>query len=225
MNPANPLAHVLVMDTETSGPVPGRDAVLALAIVPAVAHASVGEFSVYIKPHPTPEFDPVARRFFQKYEDKWMRHGVSLASAMDQLSDYLEKLPTGTWMLAGHNIGFDAAFFKPLLPLLRPEASARLSHRMIDTHTLLQCLSWQGLIAPEDCGSERALHRFEVSPPPELRHTALGDALATRELLAKLVPYFQTDSSGARAGHFASQYTVTSAPRLTLVKEPLAGPS
>ena len=66
----------------------------------------------------------------------------------------------------------------------------QFSHRSIDTHTLLWTLASLGMVPPSACSSDGAFGHYKVSPPKELRHTALGDALATRDLLEAILDDF-----------------------------------
>ena len=62
----------------------------------------------------------------------------------------------------------------------------RLSHRVIDTHSLLWFSAQNGLIPVEACSSDGAFSYFTCEPPSHLRHSALGDAIATKHLLNQL---------------------------------------
>ncbi len=88
--------------------------------------------------------------------------------------------------LAGHNIAFDLAFISRLYRLNKRQPPKSLTYRTIDTHSLLWLHVQKGDI-PESCVSlSSALSYFEIEIPKE-RHRALADAIATRELLHKLL--------------------------------------
>jgi DNA polymerase III epsilon subunit-like protein len=64
------------------------------------------------------------------------------------------------------------------------------SHRTVDTHSLMWALVVRGRLPPTVRGSDAAFAHFGIAPDPDARHTALGDALATRELLLRLIDLF-----------------------------------
>src|SRR6267142_2412170 len=111
---------------------------------------------------------------------------VSPTLALERASEYLRSLSTsGLATPVGHNVGFDVAFLRKLAFLAGKEEVAELSHRAIDTHTILYMLYLKGLLPREALSSDGAFRHFDVKPTNGDRHTALGDALATRELLLK----------------------------------------
>jgi DNA polymerase-3 subunit epsilon len=90
-------------------------------------------------------------------------------------------------VLVGHNVAFDrgflAVFFARQEHLLEP----RISHRIIDTHSLAAALRDAGKLKVESLSSSALFSHFGILIPEEKRHTALGDALGTFELYWKLV--------------------------------------
>ena len=86
----------------------------------------------------------------------------------------------------GHNIAFDIAFLQRLYRLAGATYAADFSHRTVDTHSLLWALMSAGKL-PDVRSSDAAFAHFDIAPPPALRHTALGDAVATRELVERLL--------------------------------------
>mgnify|MGYP001608867504 CR=1 FL=1 len=85
-------------------------------------------------------------------------------------------------MLVGHNVGFDYSFLKQLVATTGHERLPKLSHRSVDTHSLLRCLAWLGRIPVSACSSDGALAHFGIDVADGERHTALGDARATLRL-------------------------------------------
>jgi len=65
-----------------------------------------------------------------------------------------------------------------------------VSHRSVDTHSLLKLLSWMGRIPEAACSSDGALAHFGVVVPVPERHTALGDARATVKLARAIYEEF-----------------------------------
>jgi DNA polymerase-3 subunit epsilon len=90
-------------------------------------------------------------------------------------------------VLAGHNVGFDQAFLSAFLESRGRTLEPRFSHRLVDTHSIAAALRDAGRLPLENLSSSALFAHFRIEPPPERRHTALGDALATFELYWKLV--------------------------------------
>jgi DNA polymerase III epsilon subunit-like protein len=90
--------------------------------------------------------------------------------------------------LLGHNIAFDQNFLGAFFKSQGREIEPRFNHRSIDTHALAAGLRDAGRLPSDLRLSSGALFSFfGIAPEPELRHTALGDALATHHLYWKLV--------------------------------------
>src|SRR6267142_1287442 len=174
---------LVVIDIETSGLNPFMHEPLALGIVPV--SQAVSPFQIYIRP-PSINWTDYAKGVFSGYADAWEREAVSPTLALERASEYLRSLSTsGLATPVGHNVGFDVAFLRKLAFLAGKEEVAELSHRAIDTHTILYMLYLKGLLPREALSSDGAFRHFDVKPTNGDRHTALGDALATRELLLK----------------------------------------
>lgn len=119
---------------------------------------------------------------------------MSVADAYDEIDSYLaELLPNDVATLVGHNVGFDLAFLRKLAHIGQQPSLPRISHRSIDTHTLLYLASvnhdW-----PSALSSDAAFELLHVMPEISERHTALGDAIATRQLFIKLMDALSIES-------------------------------
>lgn len=175
---------LVVVDLETSGVNPFRHDVLAVALVPLSVEASPQVF--YVRPD-TIEWSEYARRNFEKYSSEWEVSAIAPEAACDAIEAYLASTFGGRNVTpVGHNVGFDVAFLRRLAFLGGREQLAGLSHRAVDTHTLLYTLALQGLIPNEAVTSDGAFKHFGVKVDDKSRHTALGDAQATKELVSKL---------------------------------------
>ncbi|MDQ6987932.1 MAG: hypothetical protein Q9M25_09030, partial [Mariprofundaceae bacterium] len=64
---------------------------------------------------------------------------------------------------------------------------AVFSHRVLDTAGILRFLALSGKISISGAGSTAAFEYFNIDIKSSERHTALADALATGQLLTKLV--------------------------------------
>jgi DNA polymerase-3 subunit epsilon len=91
-------------------------------------------------------------------------------------------------VLVAHNAAFDMRF----LTLEQDRAGVRFDHPVLDTVLLAAHLHGQTDSLTLDALAER----FAVEIPPEARHTALGDSLATAEVLLRL--FDMLEASGVR---------------------------
>jgi DNA polymerase III epsilon subunit-like protein len=89
--------------------------------------------------------------------------------------------------LVGHNIAYDQAFLGAFLESQGRTLEPRFSHRTVDTHSIALALRDAGRLPLDDLGLSSLLDHFAIQVPPDKRHTALGDSLATFELYWKLV--------------------------------------
>lgn len=177
---------LLTVDVETTGPDPFVHQLLAASIVPF--DLNVKPITIYVRHDAQPTWTEPARTFFQRYRTEWSDRAVPPEQAAQELSDYLLRLAgPKEFSLVGHNVGFDLSFLKGLWP---GRAIPRVSHRTIDTHTMLRVLAWMGRVPESACTSSGAFEYFGVAQDARTRHTALGDALATRELFLRLMEEF-----------------------------------
>jgi DNA polymerase III epsilon subunit-like protein len=179
---------LVIVDLETSGVNPFAHEVLAVGLVPM--NDELPSTTVYVRP-PEIRWSEYARKNFAKYEVAWEAQALGPTEACAQIEDYLATTFGGAQTTAiGHNIGFDIAFLRKLAFLGGRDELAGLSHRAIDTHTLLYVLAALGRVPDACVTSTGAFRQFGIEVPEAERHTALGDAQATRELLRKLLPLF-----------------------------------
>jgi DNA polymerase III epsilon subunit-like protein len=179
---------LLAIDVETTGPDPFVHQILAASIVPFDLNAQ--PVTVYVRHEAPLNWTEPARDFFLKYRAEWQDRAVPPERAAEVLADYLMRLNGPRELhFVGHNVGFDLSFLKRLW---RGQAIPRVSHRTIDTHTMLRVLAWMGRIPESACTSSGAFEFFDVAPDTRTRHTALGDALATRDLFLRLMDEFES---------------------------------
>ena len=101
--------HLVAIDTETGGLIPGYHALLSLAAVPTW---EAEPFHVHIWPDGH-EIDPDSLKGSGYDVDLWRdRKAVRLATALELFREWLEKAPVEPWKLLplAHNAGFDRAF-------------------------------------------------------------------------------------------------------------------
>jgi DNA polymerase-3 subunit epsilon len=178
------LRRVVVFDTEAGGLDPLRHSLMSVGFVD---FSGAHRLEVYVL-EPDVQFEPEAMAV-NGIDLHWLRaNGLSPAEACDRIEAFLDGLGMGRpLMMAGHNIAFDLAYMRRLYTLAGRPLPRDFSHRSLDTHTLLYAWACAGRLPPEARSSDGAFKHFGVAPPPHLRHTALGDAVATRDLLAHLL--------------------------------------
>lgn len=177
------LSRLIAVDVETSGPDPFVHSLLAVALVPLAK--IVDPLTVFVR-HGNPVWTTVGKDYFSLYRSEWEMNSVSSCDAYERIATYLESYPTESMMFVGHNVGFDFSFLKGLAHGVGKEGYPNLSHRTIDTHSLLQVLYWRGDIPESACTSSGAFEHFLIEIPRRERHTALGDATATAKLFERV---------------------------------------
>lgn len=179
---------LLVVDLETSGINPFRHDVLAVGLVPLLER--VAPAVIYVRPNEI-QWSNYARRNFDKYVADWEAGAMPPSNACEAIERYLAQAFPGKQVTpVGHNIGFDVAFLRKLAFLGGRDELATISHRAVDTHTMLYLLFLKGRVPSSALSSEGAFYHFGIEVPEAARHTAIGDALATRELVLRLFELF-----------------------------------
>ena len=176
--------RVVVVDTETGGLDPLYHSILSVGLVSGDGRKQL-EFYVAepeIVTHPRSmainRLDPAVIA----------AEGLDPVAACERIDRFLESLEVPRpVMMVGHNIAFDIAFLRRMYRLAGRPLPVDFGHRTVDTHTLMWSLVARGKLPPHVRGSDAAFAHFDIAPPPEKRHTALGDAIATRDLLERLL--------------------------------------
>ncbi len=174
--PLEALTYV-IFDTETTGLLPDRDAVVQIGAVRAVGRRLVaGEvFDTLVDPgRPI----PATATKVHGIDDAMVRG----APAMDEAGARFLEFAEGA-VLVAHNAPFDMAF-------LRRHAAAtgaRFDHPVLDTVLLGAALFGRDGRLTLDALAER----LGIAIPPGGRHTALGDARATAAVFLKMLAVFE----------------------------------
>lgn len=177
--------NLLVIDLETTGPNPIRHDVLAVGLVPL--HDATRGAVVYVRPT-EPRWSPFAIANFKKFSIDWEEQAIDPVAACEAIESYLRREFVGAEVTPiGHNIGFDVAFLRKLAFTGGRDELQLLSRRALDTHTMLYLLHLQGRVPAGALTSDGAFEHFGIQVTEEARHTALGDARATRELVIRLL--------------------------------------
>lgn len=180
--PINLFDNVITIDTETGGLDPQWHAVLQVAIVASRGRELVVDIA-----------DTIGERTPKAMEVNgidWSRHletALSPGQAVREIEDFLAKVRAtapGKLIVAGHHTAFDVGFIRRLFELAGREVPIS-TFRSVDTQTLLFQEFCRGKLPQEALGLSAACDHYCIQH--EGRHTALGDARATRELLVRLL--------------------------------------
>lgn len=177
-----------VIDTETTGLDPDRDAVVSVAVVPVHGQTVRRDLARQILIDPGRAIPPQATSV-HGLTDTDVVGGPDLAGALAELSTML-----ADGIVVGHNVDFDLAFLA---------AGGFVADEQLDTLAVSRLL-WR---RP---GSRHTLDRFaqRLGVVPMDRHSALGDAIATAEALVACLPMLAErglDSPQAVALAYAAQ--------------------
>jgi DNA polymerase III subunit epsilon len=184
MNPR--LKNLLVIDVETTGLSLASDQITALALVPLDSTKQV--FEAYVRTSETKEkLSGAARKYFGYYQARWEECAAPPATVLERLLLYIAQNFVGPVTLVGHNVSFDQAFLRKLAAEQEIDLESSISHRSVDTHSWLYLLYSAGEIPKEALSSSGAFREFAISVDNGTRHTALGDALGTRDLVLSLL--------------------------------------
>ncbi|WP_419939302.1 exonuclease domain-containing protein [Candidatus Palauibacter sp.] len=184
MTRTDSLQKLVAIDVETSGINPFRHQILSLAFVPV--DPSKSSLELYVN-EGEPEWQRTAAGYFEESRPAWEACGLSANDACAALSSYIETAFGDQITVVGHNVGFDVAFLRQLAFRAGLDQLPLISHRVIDTHTILYLLHLSGVIPKNALSSEGAFRYFDIRPPASARHTALGDAMATRKLFIRVL--------------------------------------
>ncbi|MBU0551587.1 3'-5' exonuclease [Myxococcota bacterium] len=171
-----------VLDTETGGLDPLQHSLLTVGLVSGDGATQVELLIREPQIHAEPRALAINHVDLAQIEAE----GLSPTLACVAIEGFLGTLPEGA-MMVGHNVAFDIAFLRRLYGLAARPIPKALSHRSVDTHSLLWALARAGRLPMTATGSDGAFAHFQIAPPPDLRHTALGDAIATRDLVERLL--------------------------------------
>ena len=179
----------LFIDTETGGLDPARHSLLSVAFVVGDASGARRSVEILLK-HPEYVTDEAAmsvNRIDLARHDAMALDADSALAVMDVFLQQFFPCRHEPAVLVGHNVAFDQAFLRAWWEAQGRDFEARFGHRTVDTHAVASALRDAGKLDLEHLDSDELFAHFGIEVPPEARHTALGDALATFELYWKLV--------------------------------------
>ena len=174
--------NYVIIDTETGGLDPSKHSLISVGLVSACG-TRMDEFIVK---EPTLMADPRSMAIHGITEHTINEHGLTPDDAVDRFEAFFNNMD-GPVLLVGHNISFDLSFIKRLYRLTNRTQPRKISHRSLDTHTLLWTGIQLGIFPSSTNTSDGAFSHFDIEPPADKRHTALGDAIATQKLVDEIM--------------------------------------
>lgn len=179
----------LFLDSETGGTDAGKYSLLSLGLVLAHGSSQIAQTEILVG-HDSYMVNAKALEVNRIDLVAHHRRALEPMKAWEAMQNFLAPYfePNDRIVLVGHNIAFDQSFLRAFLESIGQSFQTRFSHRSIDTHSIAAALQDAGRIpAAVSLSSNGLFEHFKIAVPPEKRHTALGDALATFELYWRLV--------------------------------------
>jgi DNA polymerase-3 subunit epsilon len=172
------LDDFVAVDFETTGLDAGRDAAVAVAVVPFRGGEPIGGYETLVNPGRT---IPAASTRIHGITDEMVMAAPRLGEVLDEIEALL-----GDHAVVGHGVAFDLAIL---------ERARRVHHRPPLPNTALCTMRLAAALHPGwmDVTLEALARRLRV--PVVGRHTARGDALVAGALMLGLLPEL------ARRGH------------------------
>ena len=186
----------IIIDTETSGLWPGHNGLIEFAAAIVGQDLQIMDtISIDIKPPETTEIDPVSLKI-NKFTPARIAAGTPYDEAASAILTFINNYFTHTSpIFVGQFYPFDYAFIVQLFVETgrTKELSEFMSNRFIDTKSAAMLAN----IRAEHQGSPKPFPSTSLSSPGGLKdkfsvksyeaHTALGDVLATHEVLVGLI--------------------------------------
>lgn len=180
----NPLVFI---DTETGGLDPEKHSLLSIALVVWKRDEGIiASKELFIKSQEY-SFTKEAQKINKFDKAQHEINALEPKDVISQIELFLSKYYPALKEieLAGHNTQFDVAFLKTFLKQNNRSFNQLFSHRIVDTYSLLKLLTDAALIPEGINSSAKAFSYYKIKV--ENRHSALGDAIATANLYAKMV--------------------------------------
>lgn len=167
--PGEPARYV-VLDLETTGLDPLRDAIVEIGAVQFSDGAEANVFSAIVNPGRSVPEDVTA---LTGITDEDVVGGLDLREALDLLLDFI-----GDDVLVVHNVGFDMAFLS---------SACRACGVQVPSNRCMDTLMLARKTLPKSAGKslKQLVERFDVSV--DRLHRAVDDCRATREVYVRLL--------------------------------------
>lgn len=188
--PIEPLKHpYLFLDTETGGLDPGKHSLLSMGFVVGDEGVVRHSLEILIKHDAYVVSGGGLRvnRIDLVEHDAIALEPVEAMAVLDVFLQQYFPCAKEPITLVGHNVAFDRDFLGVFFAELGRPLEPRISHRLVDTHSIASALRDAGKLDIENLSSSALFAHFGIEIPEDKRHTALGDALGTFELYWKLV--------------------------------------
>ena len=200
------MTKLLVIDTETTGTNPFLHSMLSFAAV-VWTDGEIGEtVEVLIADYGNTVLDPEAMAINGIDIGRHRQSGLTAEYAVATINGFISRnfdLDNEQQVsVAGHNVGFDIAFVKQLYNAVGANYDSLYSHRVLDTASVVTFLSLAGKLPLRGASSSSVFAYFGIGVPVGLRHTARGDAIATAQLLTRLLSLETSISANPAWGHF-----------------------
>ncbi|NOC44957.1 MULTISPECIES: PolC-type DNA polymerase III [unclassified Ruegeria] len=167
----------VVFDTETTGLLPHKDEIVQIGAVRVLNGKIVQGEHLDMLVDPGIPIPPASTKV-HKISDRMVQGAPDIAEAGRVFHQFSRDA-----VIVAHNAPFDMAFLRRHAKRMGVE----WDHPILDT-VLLSAV----LFGASDTHTLDALcERLEITIPEALRHTALGDAIATAEALIKVLPILQ----------------------------------
>ena len=167
----------VVFDTETTGLDPARDEICQIAGVRVVGTRAVETECFDTLVHPGRRI-PAQSTAIHRIDDAMVADAPAVGAALSRFQAY-----AAGCVLVAHNAPFDMAFLKRR----EAEIGQVFDQPVLDTVLLSAAIYGQAAEHTLDALSAR----LGVAIPDEDRHSALGDARATAQVLIRLIPLLQ----------------------------------
>lgn len=178
------MTELVIIDTETTGINPALHDVWEVAFVPLDDKKPTFQSCIELPENNV--FGDEAKKLFNKSVMRWRNNQNQISDVYQSIEAYLVDNFSSEVTLIGWNVGFDAQMLKRLAFLAGSEKQgsmyANLSYRTIDLHSMLWTLQDVNIVPSTVLSSSAAFKHFGVEPSDKERHTALGDAIATKQL-------------------------------------------
>ena len=163
----------VVFDTETTGLDPARDRIVQIAGIRIAGGRLTGErFETLVDPG---RRIPARASAIHGITDQMVAGAPDMKTALMAFHHFAEDA-----VLVCHNAPFDMG----LLRAATPESGAQFDNRVLDT-VLLSAMVWGGTVAHT---LDALAERLGIAIPPDQRHSAMGDAIATAQAFLRLIP-------------------------------------
>ena len=164
----------VVFDTETTGLMPNKDEIVQIGAVRVVKGRVIPGEKVDQLVNPGRSIPPASSKV-HGITDAMVADAPDAGTAVSRFHGFARDC-----VIVAHNAPFDMAFLKRHGRI----CGLNWDHPMLDTVLLSAVLFGE----TEEHSLDAVCERLGVTIPPELRHTALGDAQATADVLCKMLP-------------------------------------